>query len=179
MVVELREYKALPGQRQNWVDYMENVIIPFQRARGMTIVGSFTGSEDDETYIWIRTFASESERTRLYAAVYKTPEWENEISLRVAEMLDTDRVRVTLLEPTPGSGIGEPPGARRPGVDQTCRRRICGAATSSTSKSTSPSAAASPTANDELVASPRIPIGMAPSGVRPQSTSWTAPMRPR
>lgn len=106
MVVELREYKALPGQRQNWVDYMENVIIPFQRARGMTIVGSFTGSEDDETYIWIRTFASESERTRLYAAVYKTPEWENEISLRVAEMLDTDRVRVTLLEPTPGSGIG-------------------------------------------------------------------------
>ena len=106
MVVELREYKALPGQRQNWVDYMEEVIIPFQRARGMTIVGSFVGSEDDETYVWIRTFASEAERTRLYAAVYKTPEWENEISLRVAEMLDRDRIRVTLLDPTAGSGIG-------------------------------------------------------------------------
>lgn len=106
MVVELREYKALPGQRQNWVDYMEEVIIPFQRARGMTIIGSFVGSEDDETYVWIRTFASESERTRLYAAVYQTPEWEGEISLRVAEMLDREQIKVTLLDPTPGSAIG-------------------------------------------------------------------------
>jgi hypothetical protein len=106
MVVELREYKTLAGQRQNWVDYMEEVIIPFQRARGMTIAGSFVGSEDDETYVWIRTFASESERTRLYAAVYETPEWENEISRRVAEMLDRQRIKVTLLDPTPGSAIG-------------------------------------------------------------------------
>ena len=106
MIVELREYKTQTGQRQNWVDYMEEVIIPFQRERGMTIVGSFVGSEDDETYVWIRTFASESERTRLYAAVYQTPEWENEIAPRVAEMLDRDRIRVTLLDPTPISGIG-------------------------------------------------------------------------
>lgn len=106
MVVELREYKTLPGQRQNWVDYMEEVIIPFQRARGMTIVGSFVGSEDENTYVWIRTFESESERTRLFSAVYETPEWENEISLRVAQMLDRDRIKVTLLDPTPGSGIG-------------------------------------------------------------------------
>ena len=106
MIVELREYKTLPGQRQNWVEYMEEVIIPFQRARGMKIVGSFVGSEDDNTYVWIRTFASESERTRQYAAVYETPEWENEISLKVAEMLDRDRIKVTLLDPTPGSAIG-------------------------------------------------------------------------
>lgn len=106
MVVELREYKTLPGQRQNWVDYMEDVIIPFQRAKGMTIVGSFVGSEDENTYVWIRTFADESERTRLYAAVYQTPEWEDEISLRVAEMLDRDRIKVTLLDPTPASSIG-------------------------------------------------------------------------
>lgn len=106
MVVELREYKTLPGQRQNWVDYMEGVIIPFQRAKGMTIVGSFVGSEDENTYVWIRTFADEPERTRLYAAVYQTPEWEGEISLRVAEMLDRDRIKVTLLDPTPASAIG-------------------------------------------------------------------------
>lgn len=106
MVVELREYKTLPGQRQSWVDYMEEVIIPFQRAKGMTIVGSFVGSEDENTYVWIRTFADESERTRLYAAVYQTPEWEDEISLRVAEMLDRDRIKVTLLDPTPASAIG-------------------------------------------------------------------------
>ena len=106
MIVELREYKTLPGQRENWVDYMEEVIIPFQRARGMTIVGSFVGAEDENTYVWIRTFADQAERSRLYAAVYETPEWENEISLMVAEMLDRDRIKVSLLDPTPGSGIG-------------------------------------------------------------------------
>ena len=106
MIVELRQYTALPGQRQNWVDYMEDVIIPFQREKGMTIVASFVASEDEDTYIWIRTFSSEEERKRLYAAVYDTPEWENEMAPRVHQMLDRDQIKVTLLEPTPGSGIG-------------------------------------------------------------------------
>ena len=30
MFFELREYRTLPGKRQDWVDYMEQVIIPFQ-----------------------------------------------------------------------------------------------------------------------------------------------------
>ncbi len=107
MIVELREYHALPGERQNWVDYMEDVIIPFQQSKGMSIAGSFVGSQDDHTYVWIRTFASESERVRLYAAVFETPEWEDEMSPRVAQMLDRERIKVTVLEPTPGSPIGQ------------------------------------------------------------------------
>ena len=62
MIVELREYHARPGQRQNWVDFMENVIIPYQQTKGMSIAGSFVGSDDDHTYVWIRTFADETER---------------------------------------------------------------------------------------------------------------------
>jgi len=27
---ELREYRCLPGQRENWVRFMEEQIIPFQ-----------------------------------------------------------------------------------------------------------------------------------------------------
>ena len=106
MIVELREYHARPGQRQNWVDYMENVIIPYQQTKGMSIAGSFIGSDDDHTYVWIRTFADETERKRLYTAVYETPTWENEIAPRVAEMLDRDRIKITVLKPTPGSAIG-------------------------------------------------------------------------
>ena len=43
MFFELREYRCLPGQRENWVRFMEEQIIPFQVAKGMVIVGSFVG----------------------------------------------------------------------------------------------------------------------------------------
>ena len=50
MFFELREYRTLPGQRQNWVDFMEQTIIPFQVSKGMVILGSFTGEEEDDLY---------------------------------------------------------------------------------------------------------------------------------
>ena len=39
MLFELRNYRMRPGQREQWVRYMEEVIIPFQVSRGMVIVG--------------------------------------------------------------------------------------------------------------------------------------------
>ena len=54
MFYELRQYRAHPGQRENWVRYMEEVIIPFQTEKGMTILGSFTGQEEDDLFVWIR-----------------------------------------------------------------------------------------------------------------------------
>ena len=46
MFLELRQYRTLPGQRNNWVKYMEEIIIPFQVSKGMVIVGSFVGEEE-------------------------------------------------------------------------------------------------------------------------------------
>jgi hypothetical protein len=45
MFFELRQYRAKPGQRANWVKFMEEVIIPFQVSKGMVILGSFVGQE--------------------------------------------------------------------------------------------------------------------------------------
>ncbi len=45
MFLELRQYRTHPGQRDNWVKYMEEVIIPFQVSKGMVIVGSFLGEQ--------------------------------------------------------------------------------------------------------------------------------------
>ena len=59
---ELRRYRVRPGRMDEWVRYMEEVIIPFQVARGMVIAGSFRGEEDDSTYVWLRRFESEAER---------------------------------------------------------------------------------------------------------------------
>ena len=80
MFFELREYRTKPGQRENWVRFMEETIIPFQTGKGMVIVGSFVGGEEDDLYIWVRRFASEEDRERLYEAVYDSDTWKNEIS---------------------------------------------------------------------------------------------------
>lgn len=105
MFFELREYRTLPGQRENWVTFMEEEIIPFQVSKGMVILGSFTGEEEDDLYIWVRRFESESERERLYEAVYQSDRWLNEIGPKVPEMIDRAKIVVRRIEATPRSVI--------------------------------------------------------------------------
>ena len=105
MFFELREYRTLPGQRENWVTFMEEEIIPFQVSKGMVILGSFTGEEEDDLYIWVRRFESEPERERLYEAVYQSDRWLNEIGPKVPEMIDRGKIVVRRIEATPRSVI--------------------------------------------------------------------------
>ncbi len=103
MFFELREYRTKPGQRESWVRFMEERIIPFQSGKGMTIVGSFVGQEEDDLYIWIRRFESEAERERLYEAVYESDTWKNEIAPKIPEMMDREKIVVRRIEATPKS----------------------------------------------------------------------------
>ena len=103
MFFELRQYRTLPGQREAWVKFMEEVIIPFQISKGMVVAGSFVGQQEDDLYVWIRRFDSEEQRVALYEAVYETDVWKNEIAPKVGEMLDRSRTVVTRIEPTPKS----------------------------------------------------------------------------
>ena len=105
MFFELRQYRAWPGKRDGWVEFMESEIIPFQVSKGMVVVGSFVGEEEEDLYVWIRRFDSEQERERLYAAVYESDHWKNSISPRVPEFLDRDRTVVTRIQPTVRSVI--------------------------------------------------------------------------
>ena len=105
MFFELREYRTLPGQRDNWVKYMEEIIIPFQVSKGRVIVGSFVGEQEQDPYLWIRRFESEIERERLYEAVYQSDEWLNNIEPKILDMLDEDKIVVTRIEPTAASVI--------------------------------------------------------------------------
>lgn len=105
MFFELRQYRTLPGQRENWVRFMEDEIIPFQVKQGMTILASFVGEEEDDLYVWVRRFENEAERERLYAAVYQSDHWKNEIGPRIPEMMDRTRMVITRLEATPRSVI--------------------------------------------------------------------------
>ena len=103
MFFELRQYVLKPGQRANWVKLMEEEILPFQLSKGMIVVGSFLSEEEgneDGLYVWIRRFDSEEQRKALYAAVYETDHWNNNLSPRVGGMIDREQISVTRLVPT-------------------------------------------------------------------------------
>lgn len=102
---ELRQYKILPGRMDDWLELMENEIIPFQVAKGMVITGSYRGEDDDSVYVWTRRFESEDQRKDLYAAVYESDEWKNDIGPRVGEVMDRSAIQVTRLVPTPKSVV--------------------------------------------------------------------------
>ena len=105
MFFELREYRTFPGQRENWVRFMEEEIIPFQQSKGMVILGSFVGQEEDDLYIWIRRFASEEERQQQYEAVYQSEHWKTNIGPKIPEMMDRSKIVVRRIEAGPRSFI--------------------------------------------------------------------------
>ena len=105
MFFELRQYRIKGGQRERWVKLMEEEIIPFQISKGMVVIGSFVGQEEEDLYVWIRRFEDEEERERLYDDVYESDYWKNEIRPQVDEMLDRETMKVSRLEATPKSVI--------------------------------------------------------------------------
>jgi len=105
MFFELRRYQIKDGKRDQWVQFMEEEIIPFQISKGMVVCGSFIDQENPEVYVWIRRFENEAEKKRLYEAVYESDHWKNNLSPRVGEILDRETIQVTRLEATPKSVI--------------------------------------------------------------------------
>ena len=105
MFFELREYHTKPGKRAEWVKLMDEEIIPYQISKGMVVVGSFVGEQEEDLYVWIRRFDSEEERVRLYAAVYENDYWKNDMSPRIGDLLDRSKTVVKRVEATPKSVI--------------------------------------------------------------------------
>jgi len=97
---ELRQYKILPGKMDDWVRMMEDEIIPFQVAQGMVITGSYRHEEDETVYIWMRRFESEEHRKKLYAAVYESDFWKNDIAPRIPDLMDRSAIDVKRIVPT-------------------------------------------------------------------------------
>ncbi|MFT6581942.1 MAG: hypothetical protein ACJAU6_002383 [Alphaproteobacteria bacterium] len=101
---EFRQYKILPGKMDEWVTMMETEIIPFQTGKGMVITGSYRDEEDDTAYYWTRRFENEEERVALYAAVYESDFWKNEVSPRIPGLMDRSGIIVKRIIPTSRSG---------------------------------------------------------------------------
>ena len=97
---ELRRYTVRPGKMEDWLEFMEGTIIPFQVSKGMVITGSYRGEEDDSVYFWTRRFESEAQREALYAAVYESDFWKNDVAPKVVNLIDRDLIQVTRVVPT-------------------------------------------------------------------------------
>lgn len=97
---EVRQYEIRPGKMAEWLTFMDEVILPFQVARGMVIPAIFHGETDDSVFIWLRRFESEAERERLYKAVYEDPEWVNELSPKVGQLINRETIKVQRVLPT-------------------------------------------------------------------------------
>jgi len=102
---ELRQYRTKPGQRERWARFMDEEIIPFQISKGMVVIGSFVGEEEEDLYVWIRRFDSEEQRKQLYEAVYESDYWKNDLAPEVDKMLDREKIVVARIEPTSRSVI--------------------------------------------------------------------------
>lgn len=97
---ELRQYQIRPGCMDEWLELMENEILPRQVACGMIIAGSFRGESDDSVYVWLRRFNSEAEREAQYAAFYESEHWKTVLSPRVGELIDRETISVQRIVPT-------------------------------------------------------------------------------
>ncbi|NUQ96073.1 MAG: NIPSNAP family containing protein [Streptomyces sp.] len=105
MYYEILRYQARPGRREEWVRYMEDVVIPFQVSLGMDVTASFVDAQDEDGYVWIRRFEDEAHSQALYAAVYQHDRWKNELSAVVYGLLIPEKTVVTRMAPTPASPL--------------------------------------------------------------------------
>ena len=101
MYYEIRRYQAQPGRREEWVRYMEDVVIPFQASLGMDVTASFVDAEDEDGYVWIRRFEDEAQSQTLYAAVYENDRWKDEIGLVAHSLPTPEKTALTPVPPTP------------------------------------------------------------------------------
>jgi hypothetical protein len=103
-VVELRQYKLVPGHRDAFVALFEREFVESQEAQGMRLVGQFRDLDDPDRFVWIRAFAGMPERREGLTAFYSSPIWKAHRGEANPMMIASDNV--LLLRPaTPGHGF--------------------------------------------------------------------------
>ena len=114
---ELRIYEVYPNKMADWIKFMDAEIIPFQRAKGMEINGTFIMDSSDNffeergerkmfseekgsTYVWIRRFLNKDHKNELYKAVYESDEWITYYRPKVKELINLNTIIVHNLSAT-------------------------------------------------------------------------------
>ncbi|ANZ41692.1 hypothetical protein BBK82_42845 [Lentzea guizhouensis] len=103
MFYEIRTEHARTGLGAELAQYMDETVIPLHQETGMTVVGSFTAADDEDSFVWIRRFEDAADRERVLAAVHGHPRCPAVVDT-VSALLGQAETTVRLT-PTPGSGL--------------------------------------------------------------------------
>jgi NIPSNAP len=103
-VIEVRIYTIHEGKREEFVRLYDEILLPAQREFGLDVLGQFISLDDEQTFVWLRRFASQEERQRKWDEFYGSDLWKKELGPR-ANPLMKDSSNVIAVEPTPGSAI--------------------------------------------------------------------------
>lgn len=110
-VIELRQYKIVPGKRDAMIALFEREFVESQEKLGMRLVGQFRDRDDPNRFTWIRAFPSMAARGDALNDFYFGPVWQAHRG--EANPLLEDNDDVLLLRPAwPGSGFGPASGQR-------------------------------------------------------------------
>ncbi len=103
MFYEIRTEHARAGFGAELARYMDETVIPLHRERGMTVVGSFTVTGDEDAFVWIRRFEDADDRERVLEAVHGDPRCA--VVADAVSALAGSSESTVRLEPTPNSGL--------------------------------------------------------------------------
>jgi hypothetical protein len=93
-IVELRDYRLHPGQREGLVELFEREFVETQEAVGMRVMGTFTDLDRADRFVWLRGFADPVARKAGLESFYDGPVWAAHRDAANATMIDASDVRL-------------------------------------------------------------------------------------
>jgi hypothetical protein len=91
-IVELRDYRLVPGKRETLIELFDRVFIDSHEAIGARIVGMFRDRDAADRFIWLRSFKDMPARAAALQTFYGGPVWHEYAKAANATMIDSDDV---------------------------------------------------------------------------------------
>lgn len=105
-VIEVRSYRAKPGQRERLLELMRSRALPLQRELGIKVMGPFPSLDDDVSFVWLRAFPDLASRGRMKESFYGGPAWLGELEGLAMPLIDD--YEAVLVNDTEGVWVAWP-----------------------------------------------------------------------
>ena len=96
-IYEVRVYRINPGMMDGFVKFMGEKLVPYEERMGMQMLGHFV-AEEENTYVWIRTYPDMETQARISDEMHATAEWRESIAPEVGQYID--KIEVFFTTPT-------------------------------------------------------------------------------
>jgi hypothetical protein len=120
-IVELRLYTLHPGKQDVLIDLFDRFFVDGQEDVGMTVIGQFRDLDDENRFVWLRSFPGMESRAGRLAAFYDGPVWRAHRDAANATMVDSDNV--LLLRPARRGSMFHSRGGRGEGGSRPAPNR--------------------------------------------------------